>query len=149
MVWFLCIVLALGLTAPSVERQARIERLESSLLAPCCYREPLSRHQSEAAVKMRLEIRNWIDAGKSDDEILSVYKQRYGDQVLAVPAQAPRWWTDGIPWLLTLLGAAAVVWLVARWRSRAPLPAAAGNGSLPALPESEEDWDRILPTSQK
>ena len=39
----------------NIEQQARIERLENLILAPCCYREPVSRHGSEIAQTIRLE----------------------------------------------------------------------------------------------
>ena len=47
---------ALALSAngqPAEAPNARIERLEGAVLAPCCYTEPVSIHQSEIALKMR------------------------------------------------------------------------------------------------
>ncbi|MCZ2073609.1 MAG: cytochrome c-type biogenesis protein CcmH [Bryobacterales bacterium] len=130
--------------AETAGRKARIERLENMVLSPCCYAEPVARHQSEVAIKMRLEIQNWVNTGKTDQEILAAYKDRYGERVLAPPPRDVRMWTDGIPWILTLLGGAGVVWLLARWRVKAASgPVPAGGPSLPSVPESDEDWERF------
>ena len=105
---------------------------------------PSPRHQSEIAVKMRLEIQNLVNADKTDDEVLALYRTRYGAQVLAPPQREAWMWSDGLPWLLILLSGAGVVWLLSRWRAKPVVGAASTSGSeLPAVPESEEEWDRL------
>ena len=42
------------------DRQARVLKLESSLLAPCCWAEPVSTHRSEVALQMREEIAGFV-----------------------------------------------------------------------------------------
>ena len=50
-------VFALAAAAKTADDQkAKAQRIEDALLAPWCYAEPVSRHRSEIAVKMRLEI---------------------------------------------------------------------------------------------
>lgn len=71
--------------APTADQRERIHKLENSLIAPCCYSELVSRHNSEVAAKMRLEIAAWVTEGKSDREILDTYKELYGLRVLAEP----------------------------------------------------------------
>ncbi len=144
-VLFLSLLVLLCTTqAETAERKARTERLENMVLAPCCYAEPVARHQSEIAIKMRLEIQNWVNAGKTDKEILAAYEARYGERVLAPPPRDARMWTDGVPWILTLLGGAGVVWLLARWRVRAASGSVPADGpNLPSVPESDEDWERF------
>lgn len=114
------------------------------MLAPCCYAEPVARHQSEIAIKMRLEIQDWVNAGKTDEEILAAYEARYGERVLALPPRDVWMWTDGIPWLLTLLGGTAVIWLLFRWRAKPASGFVPSAGlDLPSVPESDEDWERF------
>ena len=75
----LLVILSVLLSAgdsPS-EQRARIQALEETFLAPCCYSEPISRHRSEVALQMRSEIAQWVAEGKSDREITDTYKQRY------------------------------------------------------------------------
>jgi cytochrome c-type biogenesis protein CcmH/NrfF len=77
--------------APTTDQRERIHKLENSLIAPRCYSEVVSRHNSDAAVKMRLEIAAWVTEGKSDREILDAYKQLYGMRVLTEP-EGLAWW---------------------------------------------------------
>jgi len=122
------------------EQKARIERLEQAVLAPCCYSEPVSRHQSEIAVKMRLEIAKWVAAGKSDQEILDAYVQKYGSRVLVDPRTIPAWWTPWIPWLALVFAVVFGFWLLRRWRAH-PLPAAPAppGADVTALSDLDEE----------
>ena len=121
----LCLVL-LPVLAPAQkaeQRHARVDRLEHAVLAPCCYTESVAIHQSEIAVKMRLEIAKWVAEGKSDQEILDTYTGLYGSKVLVDPRTAPQGWTPFFPWLVLILGVFLVAWLLKRWRA-APIAAA-------------------------
>lgn len=122
------------------QQPARIERLENALLAPCCYTQPVSRHQSEIAVKMRLEIAKWVKQGKSDQEILDAYTKLYGAKVLVDPNTVPREWTYLVPWVALALGAAVAAWILRRWRATRPRNEAAEvvpHASLPDVPNRD------------
>jgi len=126
MKWTACFIstLFLATTVLSVtkEEHLRIDRLEEMLLAPCCYREPVSRHQSEVAIEMRREIACMVAGGKTDHEILDYYIDKYGKAVLAEPQGLEGWVVRGIPFLLLLLGGGVVCRLVWNWRSRVQRP---------------------------
>ena len=98
----------------------RVLRLENAVLAPCCYTEPVSRHQSEIAMKMWLEIARWVDEGRPDDEILATYVERYGSKVLVDPNTLPRDWSYQLPWLLSAVAAIALAAMIRRWRRATP-----------------------------
>jgi hypothetical protein len=51
--FFLALLPSLVLAETAEQQQARVDRLEHAVLAPCCYTEPVTIHQSEIAVKMR------------------------------------------------------------------------------------------------
>lgn len=123
------------------EQEARIERIEDAVLAPCCYTEPVSRHQSEVAVKMRLEIAKWVAAGKTDQEILDAYVKQYGSKVLVDPRTLPRLWMQWVPWFVLVLGVAVAVWLLHRWHSR-PVPSATptNNDSIELPGLDDDSW---------
>jgi cytochrome c-type biogenesis protein CcmH/NrfF len=124
----------------SDQQQARVERLEHAVLAPCCYTESVAVHQSEIAVKMRLEIAKWVAAGKSDQEILDTYSGLYGAKVLVDPRTMPRGWMPFVPWLVAVLGVFFVVWLLKQWRLPAATPEAVTlDIEAQNLPDFEDD----------
>ncbi|MBS1856509.1 MAG: cytochrome c-type biogenesis protein CcmH [Acidobacteria bacterium] len=131
-------VIAACLPAFAGAQPDRVAHLENSVLAPCCYTEPVSRHQSEIAMKMRLEIAKWVEQGRSDEDILAEYVARYGAKVLVDPSTLPRPWSYWVPWVLVALASVGTGALVLRLRRAAPAPAPAFAGPLPDLPPDEE-----------
>jgi cytochrome c-type biogenesis protein CcmH/NrfF len=95
-------------------------------------------HQSEIAVKMRLEIVKWAAMGRSDREILDTYVGLYGSKVLVDPRTVPRAWTPFFPWLVLILGVFLVVWLLRRWRAAPRTPTALSTTEVPNLPDFDD-----------
>jgi cytochrome c-type biogenesis protein CcmH len=136
---FFCVALiaaaqAFAMQETPAQQQTRIDRLEKSVLAPCCYTQPVSQHQSEIAVKMRLEMARWVREGRSDQEILDTYVQQYGSRVLVDPDTIPKGWTVVVPWAVAVFGAIGAGLLLLRWRARRAA-VAAPNGSGTDLPD--------------
>ncbi len=133
-------VLPLLVFAQTAEQpQARVSRLEHAVLAPCCYTESVAIHQSEIALKMRLEIAKWVAAGKPEQEILDTYAGLYGSKVLVDPRTMPRGWTPFFPWLVVILGVLLVGWLLRRWRA-VPQTATAGSPTeVVNLPDFDDE----------
>jgi cytochrome c-type biogenesis protein CcmH/NrfF len=136
---FLALLPALVLAETAEEQQARVVRLEHAVLAPCCYTEPVAIHQSEIAVKMRLEIAKWVAAGRSDREITDTYVGLYGSKVLVDPRTAPRGWTPFLPWLVLILGVFLVVWLLKRWRAAPRTATASSTTEVLNLPDVDDE----------
>ena len=105
----------------SGDQQRRIDRLESSLLAPCCWQEPVKTHRSDLSLQIKSEIAQFVAAGKSDREILDVYKARYGQRVLVEPEGAQWWIMNVVPVVMAALGVLAVVLVIRRMLR--PIPA--------------------------
>jgi cytochrome c-type biogenesis protein CcmH/NrfF len=138
-VLFLALLPSLVLAETAEQQQARVDRLEHAVLAPCCYTEPVAIHQSEIAVKMRLEIAKWVAAGKTDQEILNTYVGLYGAKVLVDPRTAPRRWMQWVPWIALAFGVAGGFWLLHRWHARpASEDSAAGDQSV-ELPDFDDE----------
>jgi cytochrome c-type biogenesis protein CcmH/NrfF len=136
---FLALLPSLVLAETAEQQQARVDHLEHAVLAPCCYTEPVAIHQSEIAVKMRVEIAKWVAAGKTDQEILNTYVGLYGAKVLVDPRTAPRWWMQWVPWLALAFGVVGGFWLLHRWHARpASEASAAGDESL-ELPDFDDE----------
>ncbi|MBI4876481.1 MAG: cytochrome c-type biogenesis protein CcmH [Acidobacteria bacterium] len=127
-VWFTMAVIAalalplLGELTPA--EKARAANLQKTLLAPCCWSEPISAHRSEVALEMRAEVNRMVAAGKSDREILDHYKSRYGMRILIVPEGERSFWMYVIPPVAALAGLGWVVWVLRRWLRRRPQPSA-------------------------
>lgn len=106
---------------PALEAQAKT--LETELIAPCCWRAPVSDHYSEAANQIRVEIRRMLAEGKTHDEILRSFVDIHGKQILSSP---PASGFDLISWVLPFValgfGAAVVVWFT-KTHSRTTAPA--------------------------
>jgi len=70
---------------------------------------------------MRGEIADFVNAGKSDQEVLDFYKRKYGLRILVEPEGALWWWMHAVPFAVLAIGAVVVVFLLKRWLR--PLPA--------------------------
>ena len=100
--------------------------LQSELVAPCCYRETVDRHESDAAVRMRAEIHTMVIGGRSEREILEYYNARYGSRILAEPEGLAWWIGTSVPLVAFALGIGLVLRLIWKWSS------ARGNPPSPA-----------------
>ena len=68
---------------PALEQEARaIERL---VIAPCCWMQPVSDHQSPASDEVKQQIRVWLSAGRTRQQVLDGFVEQYGVRVLAEP----------------------------------------------------------------
>jgi cytochrome c-type biogenesis protein CcmH/NrfF len=125
--------------------KARIARLEKAVLAPCCYTEPVSHHQSNVALKMSLEIARSVQLGKSDQEILGAFVERYGARVLVDSRTLPSWWTTWVPWSVLMVAIVAAFWILCRWRLQrltVGSPAEFALPNTPALVDQEDfGWE--------
>jgi cytochrome c-type biogenesis protein CcmH len=119
------LIAALMLASPEArpeDTRARVNRIEDSLLAPCCWQESVRHHMSEVAFQMRAEIEKFVAEGRSDREILDYYKARYGKRVLIEPEGGSAVLAILVPIAFSL----AALWfvIVRLRRMRAPAPAA-------------------------
>jgi cytochrome c-type biogenesis protein CcmH/NrfF len=137
--FFLALLPSLVLAETAEYQQARVDRLEHAVLAPCCYTEPVAIHQSEIAVKMRLEIAKWVAAGRSDREIIDTYIALYGSKVLVDPRTLPRGWILVFPWFVLILGMFLVAWLLKRWRAGPRIATASSTTEFLNLPNVDDE----------
>lgn len=139
MTFIVTLALLLSSTSPAtpdtIEESAR--RLEQQLIAPCCWRQPLAVHDSADARILKEEIRRQLREGRTENQILAAYEERYGIQILAEPPREGFHWVLylGTP-LVLILSATALVALTYRWRAR-------GRDRVPAPMVSPETVRRI------
>ena len=83
----LTLLLALSVGTPptdaDLEREARA--LDEMLVAPCCFTQQVSVHQSGAAQEVKQDVRRRLAAGETQQQILDAYVERYGKHILAEP----------------------------------------------------------------
>ena len=112
--------------------QARYERLGKELRCLVCQNQAIGDSNAGLAQDLRRELRELLEAGKTDQEIEQFMTERYGDFVLYKPPVAPRTWLLwAAPGVLLLLGLAAVVAVVRR-RASLPMDESAETKSDPA-----------------
>lgn len=102
--------------------------IEALLIAPCCFTQQVSVHQSPAADEVRRDIRARLAAGQARQQILEAYEAQYGRRILAVPPARGFDLTLYAMPLAIFLGSIAVLTVVVR-RFAGRQPAAAGMPS--------------------
>jgi cytochrome c-type biogenesis protein CcmH len=70
-------------TADAFEREAR--EIETMLMAPCCWSQPVSQHQSQASEEVKQQIRALLASGKNRQEVLNAFVAQYGQRILVEP----------------------------------------------------------------
>jgi cytochrome c-type biogenesis protein CcmH len=106
----------------SATDEARVLRLQKSLLAPCCWNEAVATHRSEVSLTMRAEINRMVAEGKTDQQVLDYYKQQYGLRILVEPEGSTWWWMHVMPIVAIALGVLGVLWFIRRLRRPVPVP---------------------------
>jgi cytochrome c-type biogenesis protein CcmH len=113
---FAAIILLMAMNASPLSQQqnAKIEKLENKLMAPCCYSQTIREHRSQEAEQMREEVTAMVVSGKSDREILDYYKTKYGETILVVPDGTAGALTYGIPIVVFVASLGLVVFALRR-----------------------------------
>ena len=126
-------VLATQVTEDPLERQ--VLDIAKDLRCTVCQNQPVAESNADLARDMRAIIREQVQAGKSRDEIVKYFVDRYGDYVLMNP---PKRGSGAIVWagplaLLVVVGVSGFVFLRRRLRPSMP----------PTPPLSKEDTERV------
>jgi cytochrome c-type biogenesis protein CcmH len=123
----------------ALEREAK--QLEAKLMAPCCWAQQVSLHQSPAADEIRQTIRRLLAEGKTSQQILDIYVAEYGDRIQAEPpARGFSRLIYVAPWVFLVASVGLVVVVIRRLRAVRPAPAKTEPAA--ALP-TEDEADRI------
>lgn len=98
----------------------RVQDVASQLKCPVCQGESVADSPSEIAQQMRAVIRQQLQSGKSEQEVISYFESRYGQQIVWSP---PMQGFTLLAWLVPialLLGGAFLLFFVLRdWHSMA------------------------------
>lgn len=135
---FLSLLLAAPIFAAQVEEdpiETQTLAIAKTLRCAVCQNQPVAESNSDLARDMRAIIREQLKAGKSREEIVQYFVDRYGNYVLLKP---PTRGAGMVVWLgplalISIVGVSGFFFL--RRRLRVPLP--------PVAPLSEADKERV------
>jgi cytochrome c-type biogenesis protein CcmH len=96
----------------------RLEKLYGEFIAPCCWSENLTVHNSQVAEQLRAQIAEMVRAGKSDDDIKAALVGAYGKRILALPEGGQRAWLFVTPVAAVALGLIFVCIVLFRMRKQ-------------------------------
>ena len=127
--WMLALLLALPLAADAKEAapasddpvlEARVMRISAELRCLVCQNQTIADSHADLAQDLRQQVREMLQKGQSDAQIIDYMTQRYGDFVLYRP---PVKSTTALLWYgpaLLMLGGLGVLAVVLRRRSKLP-----------------------------
>ncbi len=119
--------------SPDEELEKEAQSIDRMIMCPVCPAETIDQAQVEISFQMRAVVREMLAEGRSREEILDYFVDRYGPDILAAP---PKTGANLLAWILPIVGVAAGlggVFLIIRamtGRGR-PSPAAATTGGSP------------------
>lgn len=113
---------AIDATPPleNAELQARYEKLTEQLRCLVCQNQTIADSNAFLAADLRRQVRDMLEAGKSDAEIIDFMTARYGDFVLYNPPLKRSTWVLWAGPFLLLLTAVTALGVVVRRRARLP-----------------------------
>lgn len=111
-------------------QQAIYDQLTNEVRCLVCQNQTIADSTAPLAIDLRREIRQMVEAGRSEDEIKTFLLDRYGDFVL----YRPRWQANTAllwlaPVLLLLIGGGGL-WRIIRRRTALPVPSEDGDPPL-------------------
>lgn len=106
----------------------RVQDVASQLICPVCQGESVASSQATIAQQMRAVIRQQLQEGRSEAQVIQYFKARYGPQIV----WTPQWQGfDLVAWLvpiaLLLLGVVILFYVLRSWRATASVSAANGD----------------------
>jgi len=117
-----------------------VNRIAKQLYCPVCPNTPLDVCETKACEDWRELIRQKLEAGESDQEIINYFVAQYGERVLATPR--PHGFNllgYVVPPVLLLAGVAFLAFVLRAW-TRRPAPAAAADKPAPSLDELPAEY---------
>ncbi|KAB2834253.1 MAG: cytochrome c-type biogenesis protein CcmH [Candidatus Dadabacteria bacterium] len=99
----LALFLHAGAASQAESLDDQVNEIAHQLMCPVCQGQSVAESNSNLAQDMRQIIRKQLEEGKSKDEVIAYFVNRYGETILASPPP------KGVNWLLWVLPALAIV----------------------------------------
>ncbi len=113
----------LGLAHAQVQLERQVFEIAAELRCPVCRAESASDSSSASSTEFRNIIRERLQQGQSETQILGFFQEKYGDWILMDPPRRGLYlWVWGLPLAAGVLGLGTFGYFVTRWRKNAALP---------------------------
>jgi cytochrome c-type biogenesis protein CcmH/NrfF len=97
--------------------EIRSERLGKMLRCPVCQGLSVADSRSDAAIAMKNRIKEFVEAGYSDQQVVDYFVSRYGEWALLKP-KSSHWFVWSAPAFGLLVGLGIVGWQVRNRRTK-------------------------------
>ncbi len=137
--WFLVVIFSVGqlVYGQSLELEQKVFQIARQLRCPVCRAESAADSNATTSIEFRNIIQEQLLAGKNEVEILTFFRERYGDWILLQP---PKRGLHLVVWLMPIMvGVIALLFLVVifrQWLRKSQVP-------LEVIPE---DLERVRQT---
>lgn len=132
--------------APIPVTDDEVNEVASQMYCPICEMEPLDTCGASTCVLWREQIREELEAGRTRDEIIDSFIERYGERVVGIPEDpALRGFSLFAPIAIAILGLLVGGFTFMRWnnKQKKPLPVSAVQTDV-QIDDSESDDDPYL-----
>jgi len=126
---------------PDPAMEARAREISAGLRCLVCQNQSIDDSNAPLARDLRLLVRERLQAGDTNSQVIQFVEDRYGEFVLLSP---PLSWRTVLLWAAPLFALILAVWISARAWSRRQTVAAAAPASVPLSPDEERKLREIL-----
>lgn len=106
---------------PATVSDDAVNDVARHMYCPVCENEPLDTCRALNCILWRQEIREQLAAGRTKDEIIDSFVERYGDRVVGIPRDPLLRWLSLLgPVVITALALGVGVRTFLRWRDHQP-----------------------------
>jgi cytochrome c-type biogenesis protein CcmH len=138
------VALSFGQPGPGGALETEARAIDAMLIAPCCFTQQVSVHQSAAAEDVRRDVRARLAAGQTRQQILDAYVARYGKRILVEPpARGFALTLYVVPFVLIIASAGLVAVVLRRFTRRQPASTGGVQDGTALTPMSPRDVERL------
>jgi cytochrome c-type biogenesis protein CcmH len=129
-------------TATQKTLDQRVHEVGSQLKCPICQNESVADSPSSLAQQMRMVIRQQLQEGKSEQEVVQYFESSYGEKIINTPPWQGFYLLVWLVPIVLLLSGVVLVWLTLRdWSSQTAPAISTARASTEKSTLDEEDGE--------
>ncbi len=134
-------------TATQKTLDQRVHEVGSQLKCPICQNESVADSPSSLAQQMRMVIRQQLQEGKSEQEVVQYFESSYGEKIINTPPWQGFYLLVWLVPIALLLSGVVLVWLTLRDWSSQTVPATSTTTAIASAGDAapDEDDDELAP----